>query len=74
MEQAEQPELELRADGECLMDRRRWRRKEEFVMVWEKKIRWDSRSKTHPLPNVVLSNLLLTAFTLKENVHINSTS
>lgn len=40
--------------------------KEKFLMIWERKVCWDSESTAHSLPNVVLS-FLLTAFTLKEN-------
>lgn len=39
--------------------------KEKFLMIWERKVCWDSESEAHRLPNLVLS-FLLTAFTLKE--------
>lgn len=66
MQQDEQPEQELTADGKSARwTRRRWRGMEKFVTVLERKISCNSRS--HYLPSVVLGNLFLTAFTFKEN-------
>lgn len=67
MDQAKQPERDLTEGEGCLMDQEEVKRKGELCNSLGEEDLWDSRSKTHRLPNVVLSDLLLTAFTLKEN-------